>query len=97
MIEFYQIILNTSDSGVPKSGFFLDLEDNAYGDLEEDLELEVLDLEEVLEEIEEEGLEEVIEGEIEEEIEELVEELVGELNKLLKFKIKKLLYRTNIN
>ena len=38
MIEFYQIILNTSDSGVPKSGFFLDLEDNDYGDLEEDLE-----------------------------------------------------------
>ena len=39
LIEWYQLILNTSDSGVPKSEFFTDSEDNAYDDLEEDFEI----------------------------------------------------------
>ena len=37
-IECYQLILNTSDSGVLKSEFLIDTEDNDYDDLEEDLE-----------------------------------------------------------
>lgn len=38
LIGCYQLILNTSNSGVPKSVFFIDSEDNDYDDLEEDLE-----------------------------------------------------------
>ena len=37
LIECYQLILNTSDSGVLKSEFLIDIEDNDYDDLEEDL------------------------------------------------------------
>ena len=38
LIECYQLILNTSDSGILKSEFFSDSEDNYYDDLAEDFE-----------------------------------------------------------
>ena len=35
MIECYQLILNTSDSGVPKSEFLTDTDDNDYDEVAE--------------------------------------------------------------